>query len=38
VLFRSDRGPFHAAREFDLTGAVKERIGFGSTGRVWVTR
>jgi peptidoglycan lytic transglycosylase len=33
-----DRGPFHYGREFDLTGAVKQRIGFGSTGRVWVTR
>jgi rare lipoprotein A len=33
-----DRGPFHYGREFDLTGALKQRIGFGSTGTVWVTR
>ena len=31
-----DRGPFHAAREFDLTPAVKRALGFGSTGAVEV--
>jgi rare lipoprotein A len=33
-----DRGPFSGAREWDLTPATKERLGFGSTGTVWVTR
>jgi rare lipoprotein A len=31
-----DRGPYVGAREFDLTSATKNRLGFGSTGRVWV--
>ena len=31
-----DRGPYVGAREFDLTQATKQRIGFGSTGTVWV--
>lgn len=31
-----DRGPFHAGREFDLSPAVKQALGFGSTGSVWV--
>ena len=31
-----DRGPFHTAREFDLTPAVKRALGFGSTGSVEV--
>ena len=31
-----DRGPYVGAREFDLTQATKQRLGFGSTGRVWV--
>lgn len=31
-----DRGPFHAGREFDLSPAVKQALGFGSTGPVWV--
>jgi hypothetical protein len=31
-----DRGPFAAGREFDLSPAVKEALGFGSTGRVEV--
>ena len=30
-----DRGPFAAGREWDLTGATKRRLGFGSTGTVW---
>jgi hypothetical protein len=33
-----DRGPFHGGREWDLTGATKSRIGFGSTGVVWTTK
>ena len=32
-----DRGPFVAGREFDLTGATKYALGFGSTGTIWVT-
>jgi rare lipoprotein A (peptidoglycan hydrolase) len=32
-----DRGPYSGAREFDLTAATKYRLGFGSTGRVWVS-
>jgi rare lipoprotein A len=31
-----DRGPYSGAREFDLTAATKNRLGFGSVGRVWV--
>jgi rare lipoprotein A len=31
-----DRGPFVGNREWDLTGATKTRVGFGSTGTVWV--
>jgi hypothetical protein len=31
-----DRGPYAGAREFDLTQATKQRLGFGSTGTVWV--
>lgn len=33
-----DRGPFHASREWDLTTATKNRLGFGSTGVVWSTK
>jgi hypothetical protein len=32
-----DRGPYVAGREFDLTEATKEALGFGSTGEVWST-
>jgi hypothetical protein len=32
-----DRGPYVGGREFDLTGATKRALGFGSTGTVWVT-
>lgn len=32
-----DRGPYVGDREFDLTRATKERIGFGSTGRIQVS-
>jgi rare lipoprotein A (peptidoglycan hydrolase) len=30
-----DRGPYAAGREYDLTGATKQRLHFGSTGTVW---
>jgi hypothetical protein len=33
-----DRGPYVGAREFDLTAATKQRLGFGSTGVVLTTR
>lgn len=33
-----DRGPFHPNRDYDLTGATKRALGFGSTGTVWATR
>ncbi len=33
-----DRGPYVAGREFDLTEATKEALGFGGTGAVWSTR
>jgi hypothetical protein len=33
-----DRGPYVAGREFDLTEATKQAIGFGDTGQVWSTR
>jgi hypothetical protein len=33
-----DRGPYVGGREYDLTAATKARLGFGSTGTVWVTR
>jgi hypothetical protein len=32
-----DRGPFVAGREFDLTEATKQALGFGDTGEVWST-
>jgi hypothetical protein len=30
-----DRGPYAAGREWDLTGATKRKLRFGSTGTVW---
>jgi len=33
-----DRGPYVAGRDFDLTTATKDRLGFGSTGVVWSTK
>jgi len=33
-----DRGPYVAGREFDLTEATKQALGFGDTGQVWATR
>jgi rare lipoprotein A len=32
-----DRGPYVAGREFDLTPAAKQKLGFGSTGTVWAS-
>lgn len=31
-----DRGPYVGGREWDLTAGLKQRLGFGSTGVVWV--
>ena len=33
-----DRGPYAGDREFDLTSATKEKLGFGSTGTVWTSK
>jgi rare lipoprotein A len=33
-----DRGPYIAGREFDLTEATKQALGFGGVGEVWSTR
>ena len=33
-----DRGPYHGNREFDLTSATREKLGFGSTGRILVSK
>jgi rare lipoprotein A (peptidoglycan hydrolase) len=33
-----DRGPYSGNREFDLTGATKSKLGFGSTGTVWASK
>jgi len=33
-----DRGPYIAGREFDLTYATKQKLGFGSTGTVWSSK
>jgi rare lipoprotein A len=32
-----DRGPYVAGREFDLTEATKQALGFGGVGEVWST-
>jgi rare lipoprotein A (peptidoglycan hydrolase) len=32
-----DRGPFVPGREFDLTEAAKQALGFGDTGTLWST-
>ena len=32
-----DRGPYVEGREFDLTEATKEALGFGGVGEVWST-
>lgn len=33
-----DRGPYAGDREFDLTSATKNKLGFGSTGTVWTNK
>jgi len=33
-----DRGPFSGNREWDLSGALKSKLGFGSTGTVWTNK
>jgi rare lipoprotein A len=33
-----DRGPYAAGREFDLTAATRNRLGFGSTGTILTSR
>jgi hypothetical protein len=33
-----DRGPYVSGREFDLTQATKQALGFGDTGDVWSSR
>ncbi|WP_372791090.1 septal ring lytic transglycosylase RlpA family protein [Paraconexibacter sp.] len=33
-----DRGPYVHGREYDLTGATKRALGFGSTGTILATR
>jgi rare lipoprotein A len=33
-----DRGPYVAGRDFDLTEAVKNRLGFGGVGTIWTNR
>lgn len=33
-----DRGPYIAGREFDLTEALRNKLGFGGVGTVWVDR
>lgn len=33
-----DRGPYAAGREFDLTEATKNRLGFGSTGYILTSK
>jgi rare lipoprotein A len=33
-----DRGPYVAGREFDLTEATKQALGFGGVGELWSTR
>jgi rare lipoprotein A len=32
-----DRGPYAAGRDFDLTEATKQTLGFGGVGQVWST-
>jgi rare lipoprotein A len=32
-----DRGPYVPGREFDLTEATKQALGFGGVGQVWST-
>ena len=32
------RGPFVGGREWDLTGGLKRKLGFGAVGTVWSSR
>ena len=31
-----DRGPYIAGRDYDLTEAVRNKLGFGGVGTIWV--
>lgn len=33
-----DRGPYIAGREFDLTEALRNKLGFGGVGTIWVNK
>ncbi|HEX2016464.1 MAG TPA: septal ring lytic transglycosylase RlpA family protein [Solirubrobacteraceae bacterium] len=33
-----DRGPYVGGRDYDLTAATKQALGFGDTGAIWATR
>ena len=33
-----DRGPYVGGREFDLTEATRNRLGFGSTGTILTSK
>jgi rare lipoprotein A len=33
-----DRGPYVGGRDYDLTPATKQKLGFGSTGTVWSSK
>ncbi len=33
-----DRGPYIAGRDWDLTAALRDRLGFGGVGTVWTNR
>jgi rare lipoprotein A (peptidoglycan hydrolase) len=33
-----DRGPYAGNREYDLTAATKDKLGFGSTGTVLASK
>ncbi len=33
-----DRGPYVAGRDYDLTEAVRNRLGFGGVGTIWTNR
>jgi rare lipoprotein A (peptidoglycan hydrolase) len=33
-----DRGPYVGGREYDLTAATKQALGFPSTGALWATK
>ena len=33
-----DRGPYVAGRDYDLTEATRNRLGFGGVGTIWTNR